>query len=363
MYSEKELTLEELELELDSISFKNLELNIVSDSSTKDSLKIKSEKNTTKPVKKEKNTERKQNDVKVEVSNNIVNWMYPLYRVEDTLTINEDDLQEYKYIQIKDPDGGGSGQFMCFAKDCLLINKDTGERIWKASDNCLSKKYIVSSVSEFIKTNLKNINIIGDTIIHHEPFMYSKQMNTDIIIRYLKMDDLRKIYSSILNNEKLDISNIRTKVAIKVINSYNAYITMRMEFILVNKFNINGQTYKFYDYFTLINRNLTIANLISKTLSIKSMLENVQKWMDEDVIMLKSYSTELDIIVTELCRKIDSKKCRDMFLSYNEMVRPKNLYEVMMILSLSLNKYYDIDIYEQTYFYLKKLTKNKVFKN
>lgn len=275
-------------------------------------------------------------------------WTIPFSELtENELIIQEGDMQKYIYKKVLDPEGNETGLFEGF---CL----DSGVGSWKSMNGLLSKKYIAANLNEFINSAFTDIEFTNQ-ISKHEPFYMSKVLYTNNALTVLDADSAKTLFELITGASDLSISNINSKLSIMISNSYNGTMSIRMDYVITNSVNVNGNSVSFDDYFLLNKHHFTFQHMMGGFDNIASDFSNIQNYLDTEINRLKSHVLSDNDIQT-ISSKFYKKAGRESFLSSCENLNDntKNMFYVMMLASMVLNSHYDIQSHKNIRSYIDK---------
>lgn len=221
----------------------------------------------------------------------------------------------------------------------------------------LSKRYSVVDVEEYVKEVEKTMKHDGQVTLHYkEPFYLGCRLNVqfddDLVV--FENDVAKKLFS-LFSGIELDVLNdVKTGLAIQYTNAYDGSRSFGRDWIVTISTNVNGESLSFSDYFTLfdVGESTIHAGKVSNIDEIKNMKELIAGNIDK----LKNVK-EVDKYVPEISKKM-CKESRLLFESLWSGINEggfNNLYYMLILASMSLDRNYTITNHNRLKTYVKNL--------
>jgi len=266
-------------------------------------------------------------------SSGIDSWTFPLSSIKDEKEIKEFDLQTYIYRRQTDPAGVKTNYFECFCKDSRNPNS------WVPTNGLLSKRYIIANIENLTKELKKEVKVVGDPIIHHEPFFLNYSMKTETELKMFDTDESKFIFQLLTGIDELEIKKIKSIAQIMISNAYNGTKSIRVDYNIKSSTTINDNTYNFVDFFTLGKYNKRLTHLSGGLGVVSSGMEHIDDYVKKSKTVLKSVTSNMDTIISNIKSKLrrENKQVFSTFID-NLPNEYKNLFYVLMLTSLTLSR-------------------------
>lgn len=297
---------------------------------------LQQEDMTEAPVATEETTQDTQQQQQQVVSS----WVIPLSTVTNNVTISEFYTQTYKMVRVKDPDGNPTSKFCCFVKHM--------EEEWKILPGLLSNQYSIVSIEAFVHALMQNIGgIEGSPRIYYDDWkiLYEQQINEALDI--WDYDDATKtVFSIITGAEVQTLESIRTKIYLRVVNSYDGTSKLNVSYGLSTQANVEGDSLEIRDMFSLSRYSHRLKH--DQNLSeISSDIQSIRETISANMAVLKEAPVDRFTFdnVLERLNKENKNLLQNMWENLPENM--KTYYYFGVLLSVTFTKNWNFSSYSK----------------
>lgn len=282
-------------------------------------------------------------------------WVFPLALIENELIIKEGDYQEYRYNELKGPDGSKTGLYSCVMKDSSKLDKHKNPK-WIPLNGTLTRRYVVVNMNAFIKQYFRDIRFTLDPIVYHKPYHLSKQIFVDYspeICSYNELENKIKYLRGISGN----LTDTKVYASVLISNSYNGRMSLRMDTVPYVCFNFStGETVYLNDFFTLCNNSLYLEDFISRKINVFDYIVESFNKIENCIEQQKNIETNEETIriVNDKFYHKKNRICQEQMMEIDETT---NMFNMHINSSLSLMNFYFIDSHKRLFSTYKQLLK------
>lgn len=285
----------------------------------------------------------------------IADWGIPLLDKTKTGIIIEQMGYKYFYIPIMDPNNDETGYFSCHCNpknelihypDPTNSNNILNKPKFKTNNICLSKRYVIADVEEYIECLKREINISNENS-YSSPFYLFWTGKTKVNLPSLFEDSMmQKIFEmfSCINTKEFD--KFKNNIEVSVCNRYDGKSSIRLNYTLnLKAVDEKGESYNFKEYFILNRHGFKIPHTYGKFDKILSNLNSLKEYINTDYEIMSSYiPTDEEIYkISSKLKKGEAKKYRQQWESIP--AGQKNLLISLLMASCSLNKNFIVSSY------------------